>query len=148
MNVENSIIPFLGKTVKFMEFYVEEQFADAGLSLSKIQFVFLKVITENNGQPQNNLAGLTGRDKTTFTRNINTLERKGLVERKLSEQDKRIKLVYITPKGTKALQKADPIIKRIIGEVEEGITDEERESFLKTLTKIRTKVISLRESNW
>lgn len=145
MNIENSILPFLGRTVKFLDFYVEEEFARKGINLSKMQFVFLMIISRNNGQPQNNLAFLTGRDKTTFTRNIGTLERKGWVERKPSEEDKRIKLVCITELGKSVLEEAAPIIESIIDEVEDGITEKERESFLHTLTKIRTKLISLRE---
>ena len=145
MNLENSILPFLGRTVKFLDMYIEEEFARNGINLSKMQFVFLTIISRNNCQPQNNLAFLTGRDKTTFTRNINTLEKKGWVERELSDKDKRIKLVCITELGKSILQDAAPIIETIIDEVEEGITEKERDSFLHTLATIRTKLTSLRE---
>ncbi|MFT4753957.1 MAG: DNA-binding MarR family transcriptional regulator [Salibacteraceae bacterium] len=147
MDIENSILPWLGRTVKFMDLYIEDQLAAAGLPLTKLQFVFLMVISNHNNQPQNNLAELTGRDKTTFTRNLNTLEKKGLVCRKPSQGDKRIKLVCITELGKDFKKKSEPIIKKIISEVEEDISIEERESFKLILTKIRTKLILLRESN-
>lgn len=147
MNIENSILPWLGRTVKYLDLYIEDQLADAGIPLTKLQFVFLRVISTNNNQPQNNLAVLTGRDKTTFTRNLNTLEKKGLVCRKPSESDKRIKLVCITEKGLEITKKSEPIIQKIISDVEDGISKEERDSFKQTLTKIRTKLISLKEPN-
>lgn len=145
MNIENSIVPFLGRTVKTLDLYIEEEFAQNDIFLTKMQFVFLMIINRNNGQPQNNLAHLTGRDKTTFTRNISTLEKKGWVERHPSDTDKRIKLVFITPAGKDYVKKADPIIAKIIKEVEDGISEDERATFMHTLAKIRTKLISLRE---
>ncbi len=145
MDIDNHILPFLGKTVKLLDLYIEEELAKNDILLTKMQFVFLMIISKNNNQPQNNLAHLTGRDKTTFTRNISTLEKKGLVKRCLSEQDKRIKLVSITEAGTECLKKAYPIMHSIMYEVELGISEEERTSFMNTLTKIRTKLIALRE---
>ena len=144
MNIEQSILPNLGKTVKFLDLLIEDRLAMAGVPLSKLQFVFLMVISRNNGNPQSNLAQLTGRDKTTFTRNINTLERKNLVTRKPSETDKRSKLIYITPTGLELIKKAEPIIEEIIVEIEVDISQQERESFLKTLEKIKTKLIDIR----
>lgn len=146
MELEKSIIPTLGRTVKYLDFYVEDRMLLAGISLTKLQFVFLRVISMNNTQRQNDLADLMARDKTTFTRNISTLEKKGLVSRAPSEQDKRVKLVSITPLGQRLLNQAYPIMQSIIQEVEGEIPEEEKEQFKKTLAKIRTKLISLRES--
>lgn len=140
MDIEQSILPQLGKTVKFLQLYIEDQLADAGIPLTKLQFIFLKIIDSNKDQPQSSLAELAGRDKTTFTRNINTLERKGLVTRTPSPIDKRNKLVNITPMGKEYILKSNPIIQKIISEIEEDITDDERKSFTQTLTKIRTKL--------
>lgn len=87
MELENSILPQLGRTIKYLDLYIEEELDKAGVPLTKMQFVFLKVIERNGGQPQNCLAELTGRDKTTFTRNIKTLEKKNFVRRTPSEND-------------------------------------------------------------
>ena len=128
--LEKSILPHLGKTVKLLDLYIEDQFADAGIPLTKLQYVFLMIIQRNQAQPQNSLAELTGRDKTTFTRNIRTLERKNLVQRDFSPSDRRNKLVSITPLGEEYLELARPILKAIIGETEKDISREEREKFL------------------
>lgn len=143
MNIEDTILPFLGRTVKSMDLYIEDQFYEADIPLSKMQFVFLRIISMNNKQPQNNLAELVGRDKTTLTRNINTLEKKGLVTRTSADHDKRMKLISITDQGLDLLEKAYPIMKKIIAEVETDITDAEREQFKATLSKIRTKLYAL-----
>jgi DNA-binding MarR family transcriptional regulator len=145
MDIENCILPLLGKTVKYLDLYIEDQLAEAGIPLTKLQFVFLIIIENNKEQPQSSLAELTGRDKTTFTRNINTLERKNLVTRKPSPSDKRNKLVNITSLGREYINKSKPIIQKIISEIEEDITDQERENFMRTLNKIRTKLLQKKQ---
>lgn len=144
MDFEDSILPNLGRTVKVLDLLIEERLALAGIPLTKLQFVFLMVISRNNAQPQSNLAELTGRDKTTFTRNLNTLERKNFVKREASPLDKRSKLVLITSQGLDYVKKANPIIKQIIAEIEIDISDQERESFLQTLAKIKNKLTQTR----
>ena len=140
MNIEDSILPQLGKTVRLLDFYIEDQFAHAGIELTKLQFVFLMVIKNNNGQPQNKLAQHTGRDRTTFTRNIATIEKKGLVNRQPSPLDKRIKLVSITPKGLEVIAQAKPIIQQIITDLESDISTTQRQQFLHTLEQIKQKL--------
>ena len=144
--LEQSIMPRMGATVGLLGQVVENSIALSGISLSKLQFVILKNIAHNNGANQCNLAFLSGRDKTTFTRNIKTLERKQLVERKTSHVDRRVKEVYITPTGRQYLEMAEPIISNIVDEIESTITTEERQQFLNTLQKLQRKLTSLDKS--
>ena len=144
MKIEESILPLLGKTAKILDLYIDEKLANAGIPLSKLQFVLLMMISKNNGQPQCNLADISGRFKATFTRNISTLERNNLVTRELSPKDKRIKLIYITEKGEDFRQKSMPIISGIVKEVESEITEGDRAVFVKTLEKIKTTLLEKR----
>ena len=143
MNIEQSILPQLGKTGRILDLHIEDKLDEAGIPLSKLQFIFLMIISKNSGKAQNCLAELTGRNKATFTRNINTLERKKLVIRKSCHADKRSKLVYLTPLGEGYVTKSKPIIANIIQEMESVITQEEREQFLNTLEKIKHKLLQL-----
>ena len=147
MNIEESILPSLGKTVKLLDLHVEDKLHDAGIPLTKLQLVSLRIISLNNEQPQSNLAEFLGRDKTTLTRNINTLEKKNLVIRTPSQKDKRIKLVSISPLGLEFLEKALPILQSIIKEIETDISEKEHQQFKNTLLKIRTKLIEVRTNN-
>ena len=147
MNLENSILPNLGRTAKVLDLMIEDKLFAEGIPISKLQFVFLRIISGNNEQPQSNLAELTGRDKTTFTRNIKTLERKNLVVRTSSSTDKRVKLVCITPKGQELVNKALPFIGEMVAEVEAELSEVERTVFLETLNKIKNKLIEVRIKN-
>ena len=143
MNIEQSILPLLGKTVKIIDLHIEDELSNENIDITKLQFVFLIVIKKNNGKPQQSLAELTGRDKTTFTRNIATLERKNLVTRQCCHTDKRSKLVHITPLGLEYIEKSKPILIKVINELESAITLDEREQFMSTLQKIKQKSLQL-----
>ena len=144
MEIEQSILPRLGKTVKILESHIEDKLSDAGIPLSKLQFVLLMTISKNNGKPQCDLAEITERDKTTFTRNIKTLEQNKLVTRIPSTKDKRQKLISITTLGQDFVQKSKPIISEVVREIESIISKEERDLFVKTLDKIKMKLLEIR----
>lgn len=141
MSLEESILPRMGKTMKLLDLHIEDKLVEAGIPLTKLQFVFLMIIARNDGQPQNFCAELTGRDKTTFTRNFNTLERRALVSRTVSPTDKRSKLVSIMPLGKELLEKSKPIIAEIVAEIEGELTKSERDVFVGALDKIKAKLM-------
>ena len=143
MDFEQSILPKLGKTGRILDLHIEEKLSESGIPLSKLQFMFLMTISKNHGKAQNCLADLTGRNKTTFTRNINTLERHKLVTRTAAPDDKRSKLVHITLLGQEYVEKSKPIIHHILDELESAITEKERIQFLLTLDKIKQKLLRL-----
>lgn len=147
MNIENSIPVHLGKTVKLLDHYIEDRLAIAGIPLSRLQFVFLMIISKNDGAAQCTLAELTERDKTTYTRNIKTLESKKFVTRKPSLKDKRVNLVHITPLGSDLLQKARLIVGEVIKEVESDFSAQEKELLIITLDKIKSKVLQIRNQS-
>lgn len=142
MDITQDTLPFLGRTMKMLDNYIEDLFSEAGVPLSKLQFITLKIIDHHQELAQNNLAVLCGKDKTTLTRNINTLERKQLVARTVSNTDKRIKLVTITPQGKALLNQAMPVIKKVANELDQSINAQEREQLKGILSKIRAQIPS------
>ncbi len=146
MDTKSSIIPQLGKTAKLIDHYLESQLNDAGIPLTKIQFIILMVINKHGGQHQGCLATLVGKDKTTFTRNISTLERKKLVERTMCIDDKRAKNVSITEAGRDYLELAKPIMTKIFKDFESDISTKEKEQFIHILNKIKLKLGNLSDS--
>ena len=140
MHLDYSFIPQLGKTTKLLDLYVEDKLSNSGIPLSKLQFDLLKIISKHQGKNQCTMAELSGRDKTTFTRIIGTLERKDLVERNISRNDKRVKEVSITKSGEELLKKSNPIVTEILNEIESELSSLERDQFLGTLKIIKNKL--------
>ncbi len=71
-----------------------------------------------------------------MTRQIDALEKKGLVERKNLSKDKRNKLIFLTAKGRAIEDKALAIAGKVTQRSEEGITVEELEVFKNVLHKM------------
>lgn len=136
-NFDVTLLPWVGKISKDFSFLVSQRFAMASIDLTAHQWLLLKKLDEFGEQPQQSLAFITDRDKTSLTRLIHTVERKKLVKRIPSKIDKRVNNVHITDKGTQLLKKALPIMQDLIKDMERGISPEELRETIKTLKKVR-----------
>ena len=137
MGIENTLAPWLGRTSKMIDNHVQELFCEKDICLTKIQWVFLKKVQEQNGVAQQELAFLTGRDKTSLTRLVNTMEKKNLVARIPSKFDKRINNIHITKKGILLYNETLPIIEKFVAELQENISSEEITQTIKVIKKIQ-----------
>ena len=137
VDFEDSIAPWLGKTVKIVEYFLHEEMLKQGLDLSKEQMIVLKKLHEQNGRNQNELAFLTLRDKSSLTRLLSKMEAKQYIERKQSEKDRRVNHVYITPLGEEIYQKTRPVIQEMIARMEQNISDVEIDQMISTLKQIQ-----------
>ncbi len=137
IDFENSIAPWLGKTVKIVEYYLQEAFNQNNIDLTKEQMIVLKKLHDQDGLHQNKLAFLTLRDKSTLTRLLSKMENKNYITRKQSKKDKRINNVYLTNLGKEIFRETRPIIKHIIDTMEQNISTTEKEQIIKTLKKIQ-----------
>jgi DNA-binding MarR family transcriptional regulator len=118
----DTILPWMGRTMKLVDAYITNRMVEEDIDLTKVQLIMLKILYSNDGQPQNDLALITNRDKASLARLIDTMERKGLVVRVPSKEDKRIKLVHITKKGMGYYERARPILADMIDNIQQGIS--------------------------
>lgn len=138
--IDKSILPWLGRSMKMIDYHIIDSFSAKGIELTKVQLIMLIILSRENGQPQNNLAFLTNRDKASSARLISIMERKNLVKRIPCKSDKRIKHVHITDTGTKTLEKAYPVLQNIISTIGEGIEPNDMEIAKQVLKKILSNV--------
>ena len=129
---QQALIPLMNKLMKEFKALITSEFLSHGIQLSKEQAVVLKKLLEKDGRPQNDLALVTSRDKTSLTRLLTTMEKKKLIRRQKSTKDKRVNLVYITEKGHIEIEKATPVILHIINQAIDRI-DEKRIEATKSL---------------
>lgn len=64
----------------------------------------LEIIKFEKDVKQTTIAQLLGKDKTTISRSLNVLEKKGLIFKDEIQNDKRIKVIKLTPKGEEVLE--------------------------------------------
>ena len=118
----DTILPWMGRTMKLVDAYITNRLLEQDIDLTKVQLIMLKILYSNDGQPQNDLALITNRDKASLARLIDTMERKGLVVRVPSKEDKRIKLVHITKKGMEYYELARPVLADMIENIQQGMS--------------------------
>lgn len=135
---EKLLLPWLGRAMKSFDFHLADELLNAGISLSKHQIILLRILSREDGIPQNDLAFITDRDKTSLTRLISTMERKGLLNRKTCETDKRVNNVFITQKGLEETKMAFPLIINEIDNIQQKINAKEIETTIKVLKQIIT----------
>jgi DNA-binding MarR family transcriptional regulator len=118
---QQSLIHMMGKLMKEIKGIINQELSKEGINLSKEQVIVLKKLVEQDGRPQNDLAVVTSRDKTSLSRLLATMENKDLITRKQSHYDKRINLVFITHLGITEFNKAKPIAMKIINQAIKGV---------------------------
>ena len=140
--VSISLLPWIGKTAKFIDYFIGDHMKEHGIDLSKEQFIVLKYLNDKDGLIQNDLAFITNRSKTALTRLIQTMEKKGLVYRQSCKTDLRINHVYLTDFGRDMWNLAYPHILKIVEELQQGIPEEDLETVRTTLEQIQQNIKS------
>jgi MarR family transcriptional regulator, transcriptional regulator for hemolysin len=75
-------------------------------------------------------------DKTTMVVTLDELERQGLVERRPSPEDRRVKVIGVTPAGESAVASAAFIVEQMQRELLETVPAESRDAFLSALEQL------------
>lgn len=143
IDLNSHALSWIGKIHYDFGFIVQQAFKSEGLDLTKEQWSVLKRLRVNDGQPQNDLAFITHRDKTSMTRLINAMEANELVVRRKDAKDRRVNRVYLTKHGKDVIEKVLPIMYDLIPAVQQTLTKEEIETLVKTLMKIKTRIETL-----
>ena len=84
----------------------------AAVNVTPVQFALLFAAAKEAGLDQRTLAGRIGLDTSTIGAVVDRLESRDLIERKVSPNDKRVRLLSVTPAGKKLLQSVMPAMLR------------------------------------
>jgi DNA-binding MarR family transcriptional regulator len=107
--------------------------------LSKNQPMVIKIIGIEGKIMPSTIGNYTGMDKSSLTRMIDDLEKKGMVLRKNDPKDRRKVLVSLTDKGLDCYNYFNKIIDEILKFVDESDTEDYVQS-LETMVKILRKL--------
>jgi DNA-binding MarR family transcriptional regulator len=138
--MENLMMPWIGKTMKHIDLYIVTKMAEHGVKLTRQQVILMKILFHDGPLPQNDLAFLTDRDKTSLTRLLSTMEKKNLVARITSPEDKRVNMVHLTKNGEKVLNEVAPILFGIIMNMQEGVSEEDQKTVIGVMKKIQENI--------
>lgn len=90
------------------------------------------------------LADAAGVTRATMTGLIDTLERDGFVKREPDPDDRRMMSVLLTAKGDRFLNEFLPGHFKVIADVMSPLSEAERKSFVRLLTKVQAHIATLR----
>lgn len=107
------------------------------------QWQVLLTLSKQNRISQKILSQAVNKDQPTLTRMLDILERKALVERHASKEDRRSFSIYITGKGLDLTDKLIPYIEDIFKKILNGISENDLKIYLDVLTKIDNNINDL-----
>lgn len=113
----------------------------SGNKITSEQYGVMKQLWLEEGQTQLDLACKTSKDKPGITRLLNNLEKKGLIERKVNENDKRCNKIYLTKVGREMQQIALSIGEKTIREAISSVDESEMQICKKVLAQICSNLI-------
>ena len=101
----------------------------AGFELTSVQFAALDAVAAQSGIDQASLAAAISFDRATIGGVIDRLELKGLVQREVSEADRRARCLRLTPAGRRLLAAVRPVVEALQAQILAPLTARERPTF-------------------
>jgi len=111
-----------------------------GEQVSMVQSHILFEIRRMAVPAMQQVADELGVDITTFSRQVKSLEKKGLVTRQLSPDDRRVNLLGLTARGTQVLEKIDNFMADRIERIFSRMSEFEREMIVRSLERLNEAV--------
>jgi DNA-binding MarR family transcriptional regulator len=104
------------------------------------RFATLTLIARNPGISQTELSLANGRDKSSLTPVVEDLVKRGLVERKRMDSDRRTYRLNLTPSGKKVLTMLTRCARRHERNLDRVIGERDRKRFIQILKKIAAEL--------
>lgn len=108
----------------------------AGFNITPVQYAALFAIGETPGIDATRLCGLIAFDRSTIGNVLERLEKRKLIVRKPSLDDRRQKLITLSPEGALVLEKVEPFVTRVQERLLESLDQQEKALFLSFLFRI------------
>ena len=135
---------YINRVSYLMTEEVEKRFAQAGLNIVAQDFAILVRLKNEGTVTQARIITLMMRDKTTITRRIDGLVKKGLVARVVNPDDRRCMDIQLTAAGMEILENAFPMASSFQQELIQGADEEAVEVTIKVLKDLASTLMDLR----
>lgn len=122
---ENKYNLLAGRVPMLVNRFLSQQLKNEGIPLTREQWSVLAVLWKSDGCPQQHIADATYRDKPGITRLIDNLEKDNLVERRNDKNDRRLNLIFLTPKGRAIEDKVMKVANETLEKATENLSEQE-----------------------
>jgi DNA-binding MarR family transcriptional regulator len=104
--------------------------------ITPVQFSILNALMDQPGVDQVTLAAKVAFDPATFGSVITRLEAKAWVRRETDVNDRRRKLLFITPEGIRTAQTLKPVVVKVQKKILEPLSASEQKQLVELLAKL------------
>ena len=114
----------------------QQHMEQAGFDLTPVQFAAMQTLEAYPGIDQAQLAAAIAYDRATIGGVIQRLEKRGYVQRVVSETDRRARHVSLTEQGLQVIAELTPVVEALQVEILQDLTEAEREQFMALAHKL------------
>jgi DNA-binding MarR family transcriptional regulator len=138
LSPESPIEEFPGHLIRRLNQVVVARFAaeTEPYGITPLQWAALRAAQGKPGLDQSTLARDIVLDTSTVAGVIDRLEARGLITRKPSRQDRRVRTLYITEAGTALLAQVSPVVVDVQHWLMAPLDEQERQQFWSALRKL------------
>lgn len=139
MNDIKELVNCLSKTERGYTKILNRTFLRAGYDLSREQYELLQVLWEEDNVNQQTISRKLEKSKYNVTKLLNTLCKRGYVQRKMGQEDRRNNFVVLTEKGMEARKALIQLEDQVHADLTFTITPQE----VKSCTWVLRKLVNL-----
>jgi DNA-binding MarR family transcriptional regulator len=104
--------------------------------ITPVQYAALVAVRDNPGLDATRIAALVAFDRSTIGNVLERLEGKGLIERRANPDDRRVKMLKISRRGARLLDKCEPAVMRAQERMLDPLDGAERRAFINQMRRI------------
>lgn len=136
MDDVRDLVAYLSKAERGYTKALNRAFLKAGYDLSREQYELLRVLWQEDHVNQQTISKRLQKDKYNVTKLLNTLTKRGFVQRKMCQEDKRNNFVVLTEKGAEVQKALNAIEEQVHTDLTFTIVPQEMKSCVWVLKKL------------
>ena len=136
MDDVRELVSYLSKAERGYTKTLNREFLKAGFDLSREQYELLQVLWAEDHVNQQTISKRLQKDKYNVTKLLNTLTKRGFVQRKMCQEDKRNNFVVLTEIGIEAKKVLTNIEEQVHADLTFTIAPQEIKSCVWVLKKL------------
>ena len=120
--------------------YLSEVFKKNNVNLTAEQYLVMDTLWNEGTLTQQEIAFIIQKDKNSVTQFIDNLEKKGLVARSVSREDRRVNNIVVTQEGMALKDSTKQLAIETMNKALEGIPEKDVVVFVDVLKKVCAKI--------
>ncbi len=143
MNDVRELADYLSKAERGYTKILNKTFQGAGYDLSREQYELLQVLWEEDNVNQQTISRKLEKNKYNVTKLLNTLCKRGYVQRKMGKEDRRNNFVVLTEKGVEARKALTQLEEQVHTDLTFTISPQEVKSCVWVLRKLTDAIVKM-----